>query len=139
MKNRGSLLVVKTKLQGHLLWLVFLSMAVPTLILGGVVLVHVNYPSASLDGTPPEETRARMLLYIIVLAPVLTAAFLCWAFYLTNRMVGPVDRMIKELDARISGTASGPIVLRPKDLLLPLSERINQVIAEMEKLKKARG
>ena len=46
---------------------------------------------------------------------------------------GPVERMIRELDARLGGTASGPIVLRPKDLLRPLAEKINRVMAEWEK------
>lgn len=111
-------------------------MAVPILILGGLILVH---PSLSLAGPISEELRARLLMGILVLAPVLATGFLCWAFYLTNRMVGPVDRMVQELDARLRGTASGPIVLRPKDLLLPLAEKINLVVAEWEKLKKDQG
>lgn len=139
MKNRASFLVVRTKLQRHLIWLVFVSMAIPTLILGGVVLVLVRFPAAPLEEIAPEEIRVRLLVTICVLIPVLATAFFGWAFYLTNRMVGPVERMIQELEARVRGTASGPIVLRPKDLLLPLAERINLVIAEWEKLKKTPG
>lgn len=139
MKNRASFLVVRTKLQRHLIWLVFVSMAIPTLILGGVVLVLVRFPAAPLEEIAPEEIRVRLLVTICVLIPVLATAFFGWAFYLTNRMVGPVERMIQELEARVRGTASGPIVLRPKDLLLPLAERINVVIAEWEKLKETPG
>ena len=136
MKSRGPLLAVKTKLQSQLIWLVFLSMAVPTLILGGLVSTH---PVIALAGPIPEEMRGAILLGIVVLGPVLAAVFLCWAFHLTNRMVGPVDRMDQELDARLRGTASGPIVLRPNDLLLPLAEKINLVVADWEKVKKALG
>ncbi len=139
MKNRGPILAVKTKLQSHLIWLVFFSMAVPTLILGGGALVLVRYSITAVDGTTPEEMRARILLSICVLFPVMAAAIFFWAFHLTNRMVGPVERMINELDARLRGTASGPIVLRPKDLLIPLADRINLVIAEWENLKKPQG
>lgn len=129
---------MKSKLQGHLLWLVFLSMAIPTLILGGVVLVLVEFPSQMAE-TNPEEFHVRLLLSICVLTPVVATALFSWAFFLTNRMVGPVERMIQELDARVRGTASGPIILRPKDLLIPLAEKINAVIAEWEKLKKTQG
>ena len=41
--------------------------------------------------------------------------------------------MIKELDAHIQGTASGAIALRKKDLLAPIVERINVIIAKSEK------
>ncbi|HQF40239.1 MAG TPA: hypothetical protein PK322_14070 [Opitutaceae bacterium] len=139
MKNRGSLLTVKTKLQGHLLWLVFCSMAVPTLVLGGVVLVLLGYPFELHAGAAPEATRARVLLALCVAAPVVFIGLLSWAFLLTNRIVGPVERMIRELDARLLGTASGPINLRPKDLLLPLVEKINLLLAEWERSKKDGG
>ncbi len=139
MKNRGPIFAVKTKLQSHLIWLVFFSMAVPTLILGGGALVLVHYSTTAVEGMTPEEIRTHILFSICVLFPVMAAAIFSWAFFLTNRMVGPVERMIGELDARLRGTASGPIVLRPKDLLIPLADRINLVIAEWEKLKKPEG
>ena len=136
MKNRGPNLAVKTKLQSRLIWLVFLSMATPSVSLGGLLLLS---PSNPLLGPISEELRAKILMAIFVLSPVMATALLYWAFHMTNRMVGPVDRMIQELDARVRGTASGPIVLRPGDLLLPLSAKINLVIADWEKLKKAQG
>jgi hypothetical protein len=45
--------------------------------------------------------------------------------------------MTQELDARLRGTASGPIALRPKDMLLPLAEKINLLVADLEKLRKS--
>jgi len=139
MKRRGSLLTVKTKLQGHLMWLVFCSMAVPTLVLGIVVVMLLGYPFDLFAGATPDATRARVLLTLCVSSPVVLIGLLCWAFFLTNRIVGPVERMIRELDARLDGTASGPISLRPKDQLLPLAEKINLVIAKWEQSKTDRG
>lgn len=121
------------------MWLVFCAMAVPTLVLGVVVVVLLRYPFDLFGGVTPEATRARVLLAICVLSPVVVIGLFSWAFFLTNRMVGPVERMIRELDARLRGTASGPIILRPKDLLLPLAEKVNLVIAEWEQCKKGRG
>ena len=121
------------------MWLVFCSMAVPTLALGVLVVVLLRYPFDLFAGGTPEETRAGVLLALCVLSPVVFIGLLSWAFFLTNRIVGPVERMIRELDARLRGTASGPIILRPKDLLLPLAEKINLLIAEREESKKDRG
>lgn len=138
MKNRRPLLSVKTKLQGQLLWLVFAAMAVPTLVLGGgVMLLAPLLPLADLDATP-EEFRASVLIGIAIIFPFLAAALFCWAFFLTNRLVGPIERMLRELDARIEGTATGPITLRPKDLLIPLVDKINVLIAEREELRRDR-
>ncbi len=136
MKNRGPLLAVKTKLQGRLIWLVFAAMAIPTVIFGGGALLLLDTGDLGL-GSAQGEMRVGILVSIVVLFPVTSALLFCWAFYLTNRIVGPVDRLINELDARLQGTASGPVILRPKDLLLPLAERINSLIAAWEKDKRA--
>ncbi len=133
MKNRAPLLVVKPKLQGHLLWLVFVAMALPTVFFGGALWLLVYCFGGLSPQMGPDESRVRVLQLVLILFPVWATGLFCWAFHLTNRVVGPVERMIRELDARLGGTASGPIVLRPKDLLRPLAEKINRVVAEWEK------
>lgn len=139
MKNRGPLLVVKTKLQSPLIWLVFMAMALPTIILGGGSLLLLRDSADSGMAGVQVEVRVVVLVSMIVLFPVSAALLFGWAFYLTNRIVGPVERMIREIDARILGTGSGPIVLRPKDLLVPLAERINGLIEELEKRKRSQS
>ncbi len=94
-------------------------------------------PLAIFDAAP-EEFRVNALIAIAILFPFLAAILFCWAFYLTNRLVGPIERMQRELDSRIEGTATGPIVLRPKDLLIPLADKINVLIAEREELRQER-
>jgi len=106
-------------------------MAVPCLLLGGAVFLQG--PLEFMVGRLSDDTRDKIMLGLTVLTPVLLCAVIVWAYVQTNRIVGPVDRMIKELDAHLEGTGSGSIALRKQDLLAPLVERINALIARSEK------
>lgn len=135
MKNRGIVITAKTGLQRRLMWLVFFSMSVPCLLLGGAVLVAG--PLEFLSGNLPDDRRDEIILGLTVLTPVLLSAVIVWAYIQTNRIVGPVERMIKALDARIDGTGTGSIQLRKNDVLEPLADRINVIVSKWESLKKA--
>jgi hypothetical protein len=137
MKNRGTVLAAKTDLQRRLMWLILISMSVPSLLLGGAVMVQG--PLDFLSGNLPDDLRDELLLGLMVLTPVLLTAVIVWAYVQTNRIVGPIERMITVLDARIQGTGTGSIVLRKKDLLAPLADRINEIVTRWESLKKADG
>ena len=135
MKPRGSVLKVKTNLQNQLLWMVCAAIAVPTLVLGGSmywIVARISSPNA---GVSPPEVIAGVTRYIAVLFPVLIAALLYWVFSGTNKLVGPIERMMRELDQRIQGHRSGPIVLRPGDKLIPLVDKINMLLEERDRLK----
>ena len=119
------------------MWLIFTSMAVPSLLLGGAVFLQG--PLEFLSGDISSDTRDELMLGLTVLTPVLLSAVIVWAYIQTNRIVGPVNRMITALDARIDGTGSGSIPLRKQDLLAPLVDRINTIVAKWEGLKKAQG
>jgi hypothetical protein len=127
MKNRGSVFVAKTHLQRRLMWLIFLSMSVPCLLLGGAVALQG--PLEFLSGDISSDTRDELMLGLTVLTPVLLSAVIAWAYVQTNRIVGPVERMIKALDARIDGTATGSVVVRKNDALEPLADRINMIVS----------
>lgn len=110
-------------------------MSVPCLLLGGAVAVQG--PLEFFSGNISDDLRDELMLGLTVLTPVLLSVVIVWAYVETNRIVGPVERMIRELDAHIEGNGSGSIALRKKDLLAPLVERINAIIARSEKLTKA--
>jgi len=95
----------------------------------------VSRISAPNAGVSPPEVIAGATCYIAVVFPVLIAVLLYWVFSGTNRIVGPIERMTHELDERIQGHRSGPIVLRPGDKLIPLVDKINVLLEEREKLK----
>ena len=137
MKTRGSVIVTKSDLQRRMMWLILISMSIPSLLLGGAVFLQG--PLEFLSGDISSDTRDELMLGLTVLTPVLLSAVIVWAYIQTNRIVGPVNRMITALDARIDGTGSGSIPLRKQDLLAPLVDRINTIVAKWEGLKKAQG
>jgi len=137
MKNRGSVISAKTDLQRRLMWLIVLSMSVPCLLLGGAVFLQG--PMEFLAGDLSDDARDELMLGLTVMTPVLLSVVIVWAYIQTNRIVGPLERMIKALDARIEGTGPGTILLRKKDLLAPLADRINVIVSKWEGPKRAEG
>jgi len=135
MNKRGPTLKVKTKLQNQLIWMIFAAMAVPTLVLGGSMCLMIARLSAPNTGVSPHEVIVGIMGYVAVLFPVLVTALLYWAFHGTNKLVGPIERITQELDRRLEGQKSGPIVLRPGDHLIPLVDKINVLLQERENLK----
>ena len=91
--------------------------------------------SAPNIGVSPHEVIVSLMGYVAVLFPLLVTTLLYWAFHGTNKLVGPIERITKELDQRIEGQKNGPIVLRPGDHLIPLVDRINGILEERENLK----
>jgi hypothetical protein len=139
MKQREPVLKVRTKLQNQLIWMICAAIAVPTIVLGGSMYWIVARISAPNGGVSPPEVIAGVTRYIAVLFPVLIAALLYWVFSGTNKLVGPIERMIRELEQRIQGHTSGPIILRPGDKLIPLVDKINVLLEERDKLKEQSG
>ena len=136
MNKRGSILKVKSSFQNQLIWMVFTAVAIPTLIFGGslyLLIARLSGPNAS---PSPHEVIVDVTRYVAILFPVSMALLLAWVFHGTNKIVGPLDRMMRELDERIRGNKSGPIVLRPGDRLIPLADKINALIEERDQLKK---
>jgi len=137
MTKRGPTLKVKSKLQNQLIWMIFTAMAIPTLVLGGSMYLMITKLSAPNTSGSLHEVIVGIMGYVAVLFPVSVAALLYWAFHGTNKLVGPIERMTQELDRRIEGQMTGPIVLRPGDQLIPLVDKINVLIEERDNLKKA--
>ena len=134
MNKRGPTLIVKTQLQNQLIWMIFAAMAIPTLVLGGSMCLMIARLSAPNTGVSPHEVIVGIMGYVAALFPLSITALLYWAFHGTNKLVGPIERITKELDQRIEGQRSGPIVLRPGDHLIPLVDKINGLLQEREDL-----
>ena len=136
MGKRGSPLEVKTHLQRKLIWMICAALAMPTVVLGGSMYWMIARISSPTGGVSPQEVIADITRYIAVLYPLLSAALLYWVFRGTNKLVGPIERMIRELDQRIESGGTGPIILRPGDHLIPLADKINLLLEERDGLKR---
>ena len=134
--KRKPTLEVKTQFQRRLMWMICAAMAMPTVVLGGTIYLIVARLSSPIGAASPHEVTLDITKYVAVLFPLLSAALLYWVFSGTNKLVGPLERIIHELEQRIEGQESGPIVLRPGDQLIPLVDKINTLLNERDGLKK---
>jgi len=54
---------------------------------------------------------------------------LFWTYYMSNKLVGPYERILKELDAILQGKQKGPIGIRKGDeMFAELLKRINSLL-----------
>ena len=74
----------------------------------------------------------KSILTLMIFTPVFTAMIVFLAHSLAQRIVGPFERIIREIDDFLSGTAGGQIHIRKGDKFQPLVDRINSL---MEKAK----
>ena len=135
MIKRGPALGVKTDLQRKLIWMFCAAMAMPTVVLGGSMYWMIERISSPIGGASPQEVIEDVTRYVAVLYPLLSAVLLYWVFRGTEKIVGPIERVIRELGQRIAGQGTGPIILRPGDQLIPLADQINVLLKERESFK----
>lgn len=68
---------------------------------------------------------------MLVVASLLVLV-VCWAFHITSRIIGPHERVIRELDEVITGARKEPIAIRRGDELFEeLLQRINALIEKI--------
>jgi nitrate/nitrite-specific signal transduction histidine kinase len=70
----------------------------------------------------------KVTLIILVGLPVLLALIWFVALELSHRIVGPLFRVERELDAIVAGEKRGPIKTREKDEFKSLVDKINKLI-----------
>lgn len=75
---------------------------------------------------------SRRVFYILLFAsPFSILAILILAYKLTHKIVGPFDRIVRELDERVQGKKTGHIILRKKDKFHPLVKGINKLLDKL--------
>jgi hypothetical protein len=73
---------------------------------------------------------ARKVIVILLLTtPAMVMILMVIAHRLTHSLLGPFDRIVRELDDRLKNNKKDPIILRKKDKFIPLVERINKLLA----------
>ena len=123
-----------TVLQNKLLFLIFVSALLPALVVG-MCMYYLIFSMTASQMVIPEliahnlmPVLQRVNLIVGIALPVVLLLIWLLALELSHRIVGPVFRMERELDERISGVKSGPIQLRKNDEFKALAEKINKLI-----------
>ena len=73
----------------------------------------------------------RVIGVLIVAGPVSITILLIVAHKISLRIVGPFDRIVRELDEHIQDKRKGPIILRKHDKFEPLVQKINQLLGKI--------
>ena len=70
----------------------------------------------------------KVALMMLALAPFSIIIILSMAYKITHRIVGPYERIVRELDEHLENKRGGHIILRKNDKFLSLVERINKLL-----------
>ena len=70
----------------------------------------------------------KVSLYLILAAPASVFVILILAYKITYRLIGPFDRIVRELDECVKGKKLDHIIIRKKDKFQPLVNNINKLI-----------
>ncbi|MBM3253266.1 MAG: hypothetical protein FJZ16_03310, partial [Candidatus Omnitrophica bacterium] len=120
-QNKRKRKFIGTALQKKLLVLIFLSAVIPATIIGislyylifNLLAWQIGIPEAVAYNLFPVVRKVNLILFITLPVSLISIWFI--ALELSNRIAGPIQRVEKELDNRISGQKSGPISVRQKD------------------------
>lgn len=137
-KECRSCLCIANRFQRKILNLVFFSMVVPMVIalmclyylIFNVVASEIGIPEAIGYVLIPAAKRTAA----IAIAGFLFTSFFIWmwAFKVSHRLAGPLERLCKDLDDRISGRKKGYIYFRRNDYLAVLAGRINSILEHIK-------
>ncbi len=74
----------------------------------------------------------QVLTLLIIAMPICILTILFFTRKATHVIIGPFDRIVKEIDRTIDGQRKGPIHLRKGDKFKPLVDRINILLEKSE-------
>ncbi len=118
--------------------LVFSAAIIPTVIVAVSLYYFIFYVTAEQIGIPetiayhivPAANKVTKMLLLVI--PTVIAFILVIAYKITHSIVGPYDRVIRELNETLGGERKGPIMLRKNDRFWPLVSAINDLIQKIE-------
>ncbi|MFA5411112.1 MAG: hypothetical protein WC321_04530 [Candidatus Omnitrophota bacterium] len=125
-----------TSFQKKIFFLVFVAAIAPATIVA-LSLDYLIYNLFASQAALPEAIVVKLIpllsmlnLIIVVTIPVNLVLIGIFAWILSYRIAGPVYRIEKELEERITGSKQGPITLRRNDELQSLVEKVNKLLAK---------
>jgi len=131
------ILYTRNPIQTKYLVVVFMSMLLPMVTMFACMVLLMRWFIADYGLMPSEVHQHLILVYDQIKymwAFSLTISFvvmLLWSLYVSHRLVGPITRLERELDAVLGGDMNVDIHVRPKDDLKGIADRINQLVRRL--------
>lgn len=118
--------------------LVFLAALLPSVIVT-IALYYLIFGITSTEAGFPEmiaytilPAARRVTWILLITAPLTIFIILLFAHNITHRIIGPFDRIVDELDSRITDKKTGPISVRRTDKFKILVEKINKLLEKIK-------
>ena len=93
-----------------------------------IVTININPNIAKIFSFDTVQIQ-QAIPYFLMIIIVMLIFIILWAYYKTNKIIGPHDRIIRELDEIIVGKRKGTLTVRQgDDMFGELLERINTII-----------
>lgn len=137
--NKRNRFFCANSLQKKIMLIVFAAALVPTVIVGAcfyylifnVTAWNIGIPEAVASLLMPAVRQVNLIIMILV--PVSIILIWLWALLISNKIVGPHDRLLREISEIAKGQRSGHIHIRPGDAMGSLVKNINLLIDKTKK------
>ena len=122
------------KMHKEIFLLVFLAAIAPSAIITfslyylifGVTAEQFGIPEAVAYNIIPASRR--VLAILLLATPFSISLLLIFAYKLAHKIIGPFDRIVRELDECVKGKRQGHMTIRKGDKFQPLVDRINKLL-----------
>lgn len=125
-----------TAFQRKLMLLVFFSAVIPAAVVT-LCMYYMIFTMLAWQMVFPETIAYNLMpvlgkvnMIIAVALPVVILVIWFIALEISHRAAGPIYRIEKELDERITGQKKGPIITRRKDEFKLLVDKLNKLLAK---------
>ena len=139
-KNDRGQKVFANSLHLEMFVLFFFASLIPALITSIMLFYLIFYITAEQIGIPESIAynvlpAAKKVVKIMLLAtPLAITVILIIAHKVTHRIIGPFDRVVRELEECITGQRKGPIMLRKNDKFWPMVDNINKLLERISRI-----
>lgn len=130
--------IFANNLHKQTLLLIFIAALLPTVftaislfyLIFGIMSIELCLPEVIAYTIVPAAKKVTAILFIA--APITIVAILLFAHKITLTIIGPFERIIRELDDHIKGKKEGHIPVRKTDKFRPLVDRINALLDKIK-------
>ena len=132
-KHRGKV-IFANRMHKDIILLVLLASLAPTMLVTislyflifGITASQIGIPESIAYNIIPAAKRVVLILSIAM--PVLITTILFFAYKISHMILGPFDRIVRELDELVTDKKNSHIFVRESDKFWPLVNNINRLI-----------
>lgn len=138
MKKNKRRMGFANKVHKEIFYIIFFSALIPATIVA-IALYYLIFNITAEEFSIPEAiayhlipAARRVIIILLFAAPVSLLAILTLAYKLTHKIVGPFDRVVKELNQCVEGNKRDHITIRKNDKFFPLVKSINKLLDKIK-------